>query len=100
MGQPATLSAPHYHAFTIPFDTPAYAGKEVPEDLLLLILPKWMEATQKRTLETHLPPDQRCQHRSFRRGRDLDDGKRGWLDTGLPSASHVSARGLRLGAWR
>jgi hypothetical protein len=33
------------------FDTPAYTGKEVPEDLLLLILPKWIEATQKRTLE-------------------------------------------------
>jgi hypothetical protein len=33
------------------FDTPAYTGEEVPEDLLLLILPKWIEATQKRTLE-------------------------------------------------
>ena len=33
------------------FDTPAYPGEEVPEDLLLLILPKWIEATQKRTLE-------------------------------------------------
>jgi hypothetical protein len=41
-----------WHVVTVSaFDTPAYAGEEVPEDLLLLILPKWMEATQKRTLE-------------------------------------------------
>jgi len=41
-----------WHVVTVSaFDTPAYAGEEVPEDLLLLILSKWMEATQKRTLE-------------------------------------------------
>ena len=41
-----------WHVVTVSaFETPAYAGEEVPEDLLLLILPKWMEATQKRTLE-------------------------------------------------
>jgi hypothetical protein len=41
-----------WHVVTVSaFDTPAYTGEEVPEELLLLILPKWIEATQKRTLE-------------------------------------------------
>jgi hypothetical protein len=35
-----------------------------------LILPKWIEAAQKRT--TVPPADHRCRHRTLRRGRDGD----------------------------
>jgi hypothetical protein len=58
IGNPDDLSSPFaqickprsgWNVVTVPaFDTLAYTGEE---DLLLLILPKWIEATQKRTLE-------------------------------------------------
>ena len=79
------------------FDTPAYLGEEVPEDPLLLILDRGDTEANART---HRRPIIAANIARFGEGRDRDHAKRRWLDTGLPSASHVSARGLRLGAWR
>jgi hypothetical protein len=62
------------------FDTPADAGEEGPEDLLLLIMPKWMEATQKRTLETHRRPINAANIARFGEDETLMMGREGgWI---------------------
>jgi hypothetical protein len=99
-----------WHVETISaFDTPAYTGEKVPDDLLpllvspewveerkirwgvnspiyqskvlgefpdlsddTLILPKWIEAAQKRSIKRTKRPDHCRRYCSFRRGRDRD----------------------------